>query len=460
MKIRKYLFGLMLLSVFFSLTACDDFVETTPPNSQLLTGAVFENSTTANAAMADVYAQMRDNGLLSGRSSGLSCLLGTYTDELTSFETGAYTTGDFYNNAVLPSNEHILSLWNSSYNQVYACNAIYEGVQQSTTLSSDQKSQLEGEAIFMRALIHFYLCGVFGDIPYITTTDYTFNSTVTRLPEDVVYQHIVADLQNAVALLPGNYFSQDRSRPNKAVAQALLARVYLYQGENALAVEMASSVLANTTDYTWEENLDYTFLKECPATIFQLASSISGANTNEAVTFIFYSGPPYMVSLSDDFVSQFEDGDLRRQHWIGEITDGSQIWYYPFKYKQDIPTSSSQEYSIILRTAEQYLIRAEALARQGELDAAKEDLNKIRHTAGLGDTPAVSQSEIMDAILSERRSELFTEHGHRFFDLKRFGKLDSLLGNKTGWDTTDRLWPLPLNELLLNPNLNPQNPGY
>lgn len=459
MKTTKYLFKALSLLALLSFTGCDDFVETEAPNSQLLTGAVFENATTANAAMADVYAQMRDNGLLSGRSSGLSCLLGTYTDELTSFESGAYTSGDFYNNAILPSNVSVASLWNSSYNQIYACNAIYEGTQQSATLTDSQKNQLQGEAAFVRALIHFYLANIFGEIPYITTTNYTLNTTLSRAPTETVYQNIIADLQEAIDLLPAQYLSPERTRPNKAVARALLARVYLYQGENALAAEMASSVLENT-DYTWGYSPDTVFLKESPATIFQLASPLSGANTNEAATFIFYSGPPYIVSLSEGFVSGFETGDLRRQYWVGEITDGSQVWYYPFKYKQDIPTASSMEYSIVLRLAEQYLIRAEALARLGDLDGAKDDLNRIRHTAGLTDTPAVSKAGILDAVLRERRSELFTEQGHRFFDLKRFGKLDEFLSGKAAWDSTDALWPLPQNELLLNPNLNPQNPGY
>jgi hypothetical protein len=88
-------------------------------------------------------------------------------------------------------------------------------------------------------------------------------------------------------------------------------------------------------------------------------------------------------------------------------------------------------------------------------------LNIIRHAAGLGDTPASSQQEILDAIQRERRVELFTEYGHRFFDLKRNGGLDAALSPvKPGWNTTDALLPLPEAELLLNPNLAPQNTGY
>lgn len=443
-----------------TFTGCDDFVETDRPNSQLTNDAVFENATTANAAMADIYAQMRENGFSSGKSYGLSCLLGTYSDELISYESGSYTTADFYLNSLLPSDDFVKLLWNGSYNQIYAANAIMAGVAKSTTLPVADKNTLQGEALFVRAYIHFDLTNVFGAVPYVTTTDYEANSSVSRMPVETVYQNIIADLERAVELLPVEYIASDRTRPNKATAQALLARVYLYHGDNAEAANMSSAVLNDGAHYSWSNDLDSVFLNNSPTTIWQLAAGSAGANTDEATTFIFYSGPPSIVALSQGLVNQFEPGDLRKQHWIKEVSDDTDSWYHAYKYKQDLPTGSSTEYSIQFRLAEQYLIRAEARARQGELIGAKDDLNKIRQTAGLGDTPAVTQSEILDAILRERLSELFTEHGHRFFDLKRFGKLDEALVSKAGWETTDQLWPLPQADMLANPFLVPQNPGY
>jgi len=460
MKKSIYTLMLPLCLAAMLFCGCDDFVETDAPNSQLVTSAVFENMTTANAAMADVYSQMRENGLISGKPYGFSCLLGTYTDELISYESGEYTSGDFYNNALLPSNEYIGLLWNASYNQVYACNAILKGAGESTALTAAQKNQLQGEALFVRALIHFNINNVFGDIPYVEATDYVQNSTVTRTPTVTVYQNVIRDLERAIELLPQDYLTTDRIRPNKATAKALLARVYLYHEMNAEASNMASAVLNDTERYRNEPDLDKVFLKNSPATIWQLAAGAAGGNTDDAITFIFYSGPPYIAGLSETFVNQFEAGDLRKQHWIGTVTEGTTSWYYPYKYKEDLATASSMEYTIVFRLAEQYLIRAEARARQGELLGAKEDLNIIRHIAGLADTTAQTQAELLDAILQERRSELFTEQGHRFFDLKRFGKLDAALGTKAGWNATDVLWPLPQAELLVNRFLTPQNPGY
>ena len=90
-----------------------------------------------------------------------------------------------------------------------------------------------------------------------------------------------------------------------------------------------------------------------------------------------------------------------------------------------------------------------------------EDLNVIRNRAGLGNTTALTQSALIVAVLEERQRELFTELGHRFFDLKRTNTLSNVLSpTKPGWDANDTLLPLPDAELLLNPNLKPQNPGY
>jgi hypothetical protein len=178
------------------------------------------------------------------------------------------------------------------------------------------------------------------------------------------------------------------------------------------------------------------------------------------MVFIFSSGPPPTVALTNALMSSFTAGDLRKSHWTLAVTDGTDTWYHAFKYKEKTDTGATTEYSIIFRLAEQYLIRAEARAQQGDLIGAKEDLNKIRHTAGLTDTSADNASDIVDAIIKERRLEFFTEHGQRFFDLKRTGKLDAVLGDKLGWNSNDSLWPLPQSELQVNPYLKPQNPGY
>lgn len=445
----------------FCLSSCDSFVEVSLPKSQLTQTGVFEDYSTASAALTDIYSKMRERGLLTGLNSGLSNQLGNYTDELMAYGTLSNPSLNFYNNALLPNNPTIAEYWNSTYNQIYAANSIIKGSQASTVLSDENKKKLEGEALFIRALLHFYLLNLFGDIPYVTQTDYKLNSVVSRMPTPKVYENIIRDLEDAITFLPVAYNSTERVRPNQFTAKALLARVYLYSGANAEAANEASAVLNQTTVFSLTGTVSQVFLINSKETIWQLKSEVAGQNTHEAEIFVFKSGPPTLTALHDDFVTSFGMNDLRKTNWIKSVTNGSSTWFHANKYREAEFTATSKEYSIIFRLAEQYLIRSEARARQGDLIGAKEDLDVVRHRAGLANTTAVTQEEILAAILQERKWEFFTEHGHRFFDLKRFDKIDAVLSaSKPGWESTDRLLPIPQSELSANPNLRPQNPGY
>ncbi|MNE12972.1 SusD family protein [compost metagenome] len=352
-------------------------------------------------------------------------------------------------------------MWNSSYNQIYSANSVLKGVEESNALSKEDKNQLIGESLFIRALIHFYLTNCFGQIPYVTETDYKKNSRLSKLTESEVNALIKKDLEQAIIMLPLNYIGNERLRPNRAAAQALLARLCLYTGQWEEASNYASAVLNQSQIYVYPVTLDLMFLKDSRSTIWQLMPSVSGRNTYEGNTSIFAQGPPPSAAISPELVKAFSSNDQRRTQWIKSVSNGSLTWYHANKYKRQTTTATSFEYSIVLRIAEQYLIRAESRARTGDLIGAKEDLNKIRKNAGLENTLAVTSTEIIDAVLSERRLELFTEHGHRFFDLKRTGKLNTVLSDtKLQWKNTNRLLPLPESELLLNTNLNPQNEGY
>ncbi|MGC4041884.1 MAG: RagB/SusD family nutrient uptake outer membrane protein [Flavobacterium sp.] len=451
----------LIAGLLFTVSSCDNFVDVELPNSQLTAPAVFEDMATANAAMTSIYSNMRDKGMLTGAPLGLSQQLGNYADELDFYGYPQSSTNFYYLNALTPSLQDIKSLWTESYNQIYAANAVIYGAENSTTLSAANKNQLRGEALFVRAFLHFYLVNLFGDIPYITTTDYEVNSTVSRMPAATVYGLIKADLAAALDLLSQDYLSSNRVRPNKLAARSVLARVNLYMGNWDEASNDASAVINATDLYSIETNIDAAFLKTNPSTIWQFSPALSSNNTEEGSTFLFTSGPPPMSALTNTLVNSFDTADLRKTHWIGNVTDGTTTWYYANKYKNMLTEGGSMEHSIVLRLEEQYLIRAEARAHQGNLTGAKDDLDKIRTRAGLPNTAAVTDTELIAAVLEERKLEFFTEMGHRFFDLKRTNNLNSVLGTvKLGWQNTDKLLPLPVSELTLNPNLAPQNPGY
>ena len=448
----------ILLGAFMAVifNSCDSFVEVDLPNSQLAAEAVYQNKATAVAALTSVYAKMRDSGLFTGSLSGLSVSLGLYADELDLYgqQSGPQT---YYNNAFVPSSSVTRLLWNTSYNQIYSTNAVIEGVTASSALTSAEKNELIGEALVVRALIHFYLTNLYGSIPYVKTTDFEVNTTIGKVSTQQVYQLAIQDLETATTLLSESYSSTGRIRPNKFTARTLLARINLYAENWEVASNEASAVLNHNELYSLENNLDNEFLRTSQSTIWAFIPTTN--STLEGVGFQFVSLPPPVSAMSDQLLNVFETGDERKIKWTKAVTNGTDTKYHPFKYKQG-SAGTATEHSVVFRVAELYLIRAEARAKAGDLIGAIEDLNQIRNRAGLPNTTATTTEDILTAVLKERQVELFTEHGHRFFDLKRTYQLDTVLSSKPGWNSTDALLPLPEPELIINPNLNPQNPGY
>lgn len=457
-KIRMTVAATMVTVLFWS---CESFLEVELPENQLVASAVFNEKGTANAAMTEIYANMRDNAPFAGNLQGMSVALGCYTDELRFYGPPSGSPHPFFNNVLVASNPDMATWWNNAYNIIFACNTVIEGVEGSTGLLQADKERLKGEALMVRALTHTTLAGVFGPVPYITTSDRLQNMTPSRVPVQEVYNKAVSDLQMATNLLPTEYLLANRTRPNKATAQGLLARTLLYAGRYEEASEQASAVLNNTGMYRMDGTIQTQFLKESVATIWQLTPKNPNNNTLQGAAMIFVTLPPSSLALQQDLINAFEAGDNRKTQWTKALSNANGTWYHQFKYRQRTNTTTSVEHSILLRLGEVYLIRAEARARSGMLTAALDDLSAVRANAGLAPISVTNQDELLEAILKERRVELFTEYGHRFFDLKRFGKLDEVLApTKTGWDNNDALFPIPQSELILNANLLPQNQGY
>lgn len=441
------------------LCSCESFTEIDMPQNQLTSESVFNNITTANAALSDIYSRIRDEGVSSGSLTSLTPLMANYADDLTFYGTNVNIQA-YNNHTITPSTPYLSRLWRSAYSQIYAINSLIEGVKSSKSISGIEHDRLLGEAIFLRAYLHAFLVNMHGDIPYVTTTNYTTNKSIGKTPVKEVWAAIITDLKLAEELLPNKYATTTRVRPNKGTVKAMLARINLYTG-NYAAAEAAATAVINDPQYIWVNDPSLEFLNNSSAIIWSLHPGISGVNTVDAKNFNFTSGPPSKSTLSLGLYNAFETADLRKTLWIKTVTSGSSSWYQPFKYKKTTNTGTSVENTILFRLAEQYLIRAEARAKTANIIGAQQDLNKVRNRAGLSNTTADTEAALIVAIINERRFELFTEQGHRWFDLKRTGMLSQALKTiKPGWRETDILLPIPESEISLNRNLLPQNPGY
>lgn len=455
---KLYIISLLLI---LSAASCSDFTDVGLPKDQVTRDMVFKDDGLANSAMAGVYRTIESSGFLSGGSSGTSVYLGCYTDELMSHSAATSDVSTFYLLTHNAASTRVLNIWTTSYKQIYYINSMIEGLNQSPMISTTVRDRLMGECLFLRAMIHIYLMKTFSDIPYIKTTDHLINQKVGRNSESEVYQMAMADLNEALQILPDSYTKGLRVRPSKMAAKALMARLSYDQKKWDDAISYASDVI-NSPQYVMETSIDKTFLKDSSSAIWQLMPYDAGYNSQEGNYYILRTAPPTSISLTADFISNFEANDARRSKWVGEIKDTSQkSYYYPFKYKQQTNTASTLEYSVILRVEELYLIRSESYLEKGQTAQALADLNMIRNRVNLPSVTATDKNALLEILLKERRYELFTEWGQRFYDLKHFDKLDQkILSIKPSWKSTFKYLPIPEKELMINPALNPQNNGY
>jgi hypothetical protein len=447
----------IIVLIFFTVASCTKYVQVSAPPNQLISSSVFSDDNSATSALSGIYSHMMESpGNFIGQ---LPLVMGLYADELTNFSTDSRQI-QFYSNSVSPNNTLLEIVWGNLYNYIFEANSAVEGLNDSKSISNTVKQQLLGEAKFIRAFNYFYLVNLFGDVPLITSTDYTTNAILSRTSQSAVYDQIIKDLTDAEGLLTADYSLSggERVRPIKWAATALLARVYLFENNWALAEQKSTEIISQSSLFTLDSSLYDVFKKNSKETIWEMAPVYPGYNTWDGFNFILNSNPDN-VTLNNDYIKDFEFNDQRRSAWIDSLINQGNTYYYSNKYT--VKTGEEvDEYYIVMRIAEQYLIRAEARAELGE-STATDDLNTIRNRAGLNNyIGPMDMSSLLDAIFHERKAELFCEWGHRWFDLKRTQKANNILSiSKPEWQITDTLLPILQSDILNDPHLT-QNPGY
>ncbi|TDX01564.1 RagB/SusD family nutrient uptake outer membrane protein [Dinghuibacter silviterrae] len=462
---------IIIFLALLPFAACKKYLDEPLPSGTINESNAFVSDDAVSSVVTATLANLIDNGMFGGSASGnLAYTTALYTDETRYLNVNTTNMYYYYMDALTPA---MVNDWTSSYSQLYAVNAALEGIQ-STTANLYHKNQWLGECYFVRGVLLFYLTNLYGNVPLVTTSSYATNNVMGRTPQALVYHQITADLLQAQSLLQTTYAdgygntTTHRVRPNRYAAAALLSKVYLYEGVWDSAEAEADTVLASSS-YALAP-VASAFNLNGSETIFAM-NSYPGSAVNEYSLYV--NGMPATVTtptsnsvyacLDTQLVHTFETGDARLANWVRVVQGTAPVMTYYFPYKYASSTAGAQNV-LLLRTGEVYLIRAEARAEQNNLSGAASDLNAVRARATLAATTATDQQGLLNAIAHERRVELFTEFGNRFFDLKRTGKIDSVMTafapiKGATWSAYMKLYPLPLNDLLQDPNLT-QNPGY
>ena len=444
----------LIFAALLCTVSCKKFVEIGAPPTQILFEDAFKSDASAQSTVLGLYSS---NTSVPGVIGFYSFLTGISADDL-QYNAADALYQEFAVNAIANTNGYAANAWASSFGFIKNTNNIISGLSASTSLTPALKNQLLGEAKFMRAFAYFYLVNLYGEVPMPLKDDYSAfeNAALPRSPVASIYAQVMTDLTDAQSLLPVTYTGTFRGRINRYAATTLMARVNLYQKNYAAAEANASEVISSNV-YSLAAPASV-FTNTSNEVIWQIANingfTTFGANYVTSATVV----PNY--SLNDDTYKSLEALDLRKTNWTAVKTIGGKTYNTITKYK--VASGTGNEYSVALRFAELYLIRAEARAQQNNLTDARSDLNVIRIRAGL---PAIStdltQMQLLTAIEQERRVEFFGEWGHRWLDLKRTNRVDAVmsLARPTTWKPTAALFPVPQSEILLNATLT-QNPGY
>lgn len=466
MKRNKYI--LLVALSFIVLQSCKKELDLNPTdtftesNSFITLGDVQLGTNGAYARYTayanDIYfnALLSDEAKLGLDNAGQGALTYRYQ-----FSADVTTGGD------------VVGAWGDYYAMIDQVNRLLPLVATVTATAAEEPRRdiIKGQLLALRALGHFGLLQAYSNnynpsdplgVPIMLTSNPLAKPARNSMGE--VMTQIDADLSDAKALLPAvtpaDFSDTVMNRINIAAYQA---RIALYKRDYDAAVTFATEVISSgvkpladqsSFPFIWtDDNTEETLFRIRYAT----SSALGGLWSTTAGQFY--------IAPSDKLYDAYDPQDIRRDVYIGDDGAGNR---YVKKYE-----GSSRGGLVVdmkaCRTAEMYLIRAEAYAKRSapDLALASADLNFLRDKRIFAYTPETfaTITALTDAVLQERFKELAFE-GFRFYDLKRNNLPVQRLASDANpaWQTLPAgdfrfVLPIPRNDIQADPALV-QNPGY
>jgi hypothetical protein len=473
---KKILFGMILLQLSCNLLNQRLESNFTPDN-------FYKNADDAKAAVSAAYDPMNSGNLY---NQVMWVLQDQATDDAEwggGRSTANQAKNDVDRYSFTPATSTFQSVWSAAYTGINRANAVLSHVPP-INMDTVLKNRLLGEAKFLRGFYYFTLVRLFGGVPLVLEETTSLNNLeVPRVTAEEIYQQIIKDFSAAIPVLPVSYTGADAGRASKGAAIAFLAKVYLTREDWPNAAARCKEVMELGVYDLWEHFSDAFLIanKNGKEAVFEVQAL--GGGLGEGSYMQGYMRPNFdkvngIAGFGDDPVTKnlydtYRATDLRRDVTIRLYSATSvpaaptSIAFpaYVYKYRDPSATANGEGSNNfpIIRYADVLLMYAEAL---NELSAgntlAYDAVNRIRNRADLPDLPvSLSQGELRDSILLERRLELAFE-GHRWYDLVRTKRLISAMKAQNPTIVVNEmhyLYPIPQTEIDINPRLE-QNPEY
>jgi hypothetical protein len=413
--------------------------------------------------------------------------------------------GNLANFNINASNEWVDVQWRFAYQGIFRCNLVIENVP-NAPITEEQIEVLVAEAKFLRGVFYFDLVKNFGGVPLLTSPIAVDDANLSRSTEDEIWAQIEQDFFEASNHLPlkSEQDANQIGRATRGAAIAYLAKAHLYQNEFIEAQQYAQEVIM-TNQYNLNDSFENVWNINNPngnGSIFEIQHSYNDIyDSGSALPVVTRSRSDggWGFCTPSSHLDNFMGDDPRRIHTIirqGEFVDDDHPSYdtnvnenmtgrINRKYylsNENRPANEEHKRSglnhILIRYADLLLIHAEAAYHNGDESSANNSVNLVRYRVGL---PTINSSgtQLINDIYRERRLELAME-GHRYYDLKRTGRLAEAMSNFLNYNVNEStdlydagndegrlfnasihtIFPIPQSEIDLSGGLITQNPGY
>lgn len=497
---KKYINALMV-AIGLVFVSCDSWLDVTP-SDQYSAETFWKTKEHAKAGMMGCY-----NALMPWRW--------LHTIEFDMLTANSMPYNEANGTQAIGKGEHlstnalVASLWKNCYTGIGRANTFINNVER-VEMGEAEKAQMVGEAKFLRAFFYLNLVDKFGGVPLITEIpDAEKHKGLPRNSKEEVVSQIIEDLDESIAVLPKTYGSSDLGRATQGAALALKARTLLYNSRWSEAAEAAKQLMDEGTyglfnDYRHffsepnKHNCEVIFNVETKSPEYttgydqQIWRLNRPAPLKELVdVYLCVDGKTIAESPLYDPAHPYENRDPRLLKsivcigypYLGKTitkddvaTTGFGVKKYT-SYEDDvaIPLVERSAFNFILiRYAEVLLTYAEARNEAfGPDESVYDAINQLRKRPDI-DMPEVekglTKEQMREVIRRERRVEL-TFEGLYYSDILRWRTAEKenngMMHNSEGVEVVKRafnpkrdyLWPVPYNQIVLNPSLQ-QNPNW
>ncbi len=422
-----------VVALLFIFTSCNDMLELNP-NDSISEELAIQNEDDIKKAILSCYDALQADNYY-GR--GLVVFNEIGTDN--AFNGGTIIDfGQVNNNNVLADNIFLDGIWSAPYISINRCNTVIYHLNRLSEIPQERKENYLAEVLFIRALNYYNLTRLFKDIPLkLTPTLNTEDLNVPLSSQATIYAQIQTDL----ALANNRIINTNPFYATNLAVKMLLAKANLELGYYQNAISYADTIISGNRQLLDSYSGLYT-TEGSSESIFELQYTIISTDKNRLAEYCYPTSlnGRYEIAPEASFINSFEPNDQRRNLFLGTTP-------YCNKYES---IGGGDDNVIVFRLAEVYLLRAEARAlANGDVQLIQNDINTIRHRAGVDSVFNSSYPQLLSIIETERRHE-FAFEGHRWFDLVRTGRAGEVLGISE----EKYYFPIPLTEVNANDSIN------